>query len=169
MPEDNGKLNAVPVERNGKTLTFEPVKIKRGDYKDQEYLGLKVDPKNFMEVAEFLGPKVMVSILRGKTNGVLQSLFDQASTDKDEKPKPFDLEEWRDSIKKWSARGETMENLTTQIEELADELVALDWSTGAAAATRAQEIATEIGELRDEKEKKKKDRGSKKKEEVAVA
>lgn len=165
MPEQNGKLDAVKVTRNDVELVFEPAKIKRGDKKGSEYLGLKVVDENYEQVGKWLGKDILVSMYRGKVNQRLQSLFDEACTqivDGKEVAKPFDLEEFIELAKSFSARGETMEDIKNEIEDLTDELSNLDWSTGAVAAGRAQEIAEKIKSLRIARESKRRNREEKK-------
>jgi len=166
MPEvnTNGSPFPLTVERNGVTVTLELQKYKRGVKKEQgeEYPGLKVTEENVDEIGNWLGKDNKVSLFRGRINQRLQNLYKEACTalnDKGEEiPKEFDINEFTELVKAFSARGETMEDIKNEIEDLTEEFSNLDWASGPVAAARAQEIAEKIKQLRIARESKKRDR-----------
>ena len=177
MSAENGKLDVVEITRNGITAKLEPTKIKRGEKKDTEYLGLKVTDDNYEQIGKWLGKENLVSMYRGKINQRLQSLFNEACSMLDPADpkhelvvqKPFDIVEFTELASAFSARGDTMESIKDEIEDLTEELVSIDWAVGGAAG-RAQEIVQKVAQLRNAREAKRRDRGEKKEEkELATA
>lgn len=140
-------------------LTFEPVVIKRSKTRKGEvYPGVKVTKDNLPTVLRWLGDDILISLTKGKLNQRFQMLADEASTDViegKEVRKPLDLEEFRVLAADFSARGETIKEIDAEIENLTDELSAIDWSNPATSVVEAQRIGEKIKALRISKESKK--------------
>lgn len=147
------------------TLVFSAKEIGRGPYAGSQYPAVEVTDTNLDQVEAWAGRKVRISLLQAKLNQRCQSWYDEATVEADGKTqKPFDRDEFVKFASEFSARGESIKDIITEIEELTAQMVGIDWSLGAAAAAQAEDLGKQIKMLIIARENKRR-----KKDETAAA
>lgn len=136
------------VNRNNVDVTFVPRTVSRGDNKGNQYPAVEVTKDNLSLVESWLGVDVRMSLIQAKLNQRCQSWYGEATVEADgETAKPFDIDEFKKFAAEFNARGESLSEIKKEIEELTAEMVSIDWSLGAAAAAKAEELGKQIKSL----------------------
>lgn len=99
------------LERNGVEMPFQIIKITKGKNKGQEYISFDTDDKSRLQ--GWLGDDFWKMVIP-KINNRLLGLNNEA---RDEKTNQLNLDELKDYLIKFSARGETMVSLQEDLEE----------------------------------------------------
>lgn len=119
-PDD---LNNVQVTRNGVTVTFVPTQIKKGKTVGTWYLGL--DPATSWENrVTYMGLDKVQELVAAKQNALAQGWTDEATNAEDHAvaPNKFNEEDFIKNATEFSARGETIAELTAQRNDAVIEL-----------------------------------------------
>lgn len=114
-------LAPVDITRNDVTVKFVSADIKRGPNAGSKYLQL--DPSlTFPQMVAYIGEKDAQAILTARVNVLSQRWTQEAMTNADETPKPFDVIEFTKYATEFSARGLTSAQLDEAIKAVTEEL-----------------------------------------------
>lgn len=136
------------ITRNGVTLTPTPVKIKRGEKKDQTYLAIEITKENLEKVITFLGVDTVVEILRAKLNLWFQSWTEDATENGE-----LDVTKYTEFVTSLSARGESIPDLQEKLFALLDEM------SETSDAAKQSDILSKVLSIKSTIESKKRGKG----------
>lgn len=148
-------LNSLSVERNGVSLSFNPVQIKKGKTAGTWYLA--PDVSNWTLFVQWIGLDKLQKLLIPKVNAVSQALMGEAT---DDNTNEFSSEDFIRLMAELSARGESMSDLQDQQAELLDQLDTLDMDIPG-DLDKIKKIMAEVKTIKNDIAKKKRTRAEK--------
>jgi len=156
-------MDTVIVERNDIKLEFKPTAIKRGAKKGNTYPSPDVTKETLPLIQSWFGEEKLIALYKAELNKKAQIWSDEATNDD---TGVFDPDVFIDMAKNVSARGETMESLKEEMEEITGQITELagDMSDPTSIG-KMQELALELKSLRAAYEAKKRPRTKKGEEE----
>jgi len=148
-------MSEVKTSRNDTDLVFTPEELKRGKNKGSIIMAPpKVTPENLDLICKWIGAKELAGIVNGRLRTLALGWTDSAEDTEGN----FQSDAFRTYAESFSARGESMEELENQIDDLLGEM---GIAAEAGDADKVLQCGKEIKALKAEIESKKRPRKEK--------